>query len=770
MSLTTSEHEHAEAFTSAMQRGDVDAADRALSSLGKSVPAELLESAADVHMHFARWFEASKLLGRIIDVSPEQHLKLRLARNMTELAEHRPELARRLEQADNDGAFQIAQGAGDQLTILHQPSGSQATMLSPGGDPATSTRQSMRQLEPAFENHQAVGVYGLGDGYLVKALAERRADDPLTPRTCVHVIVAEPQHLTAALAIHDYTGEAGPIRQPRFQWWVGLDWADQLEAALRGDLQLPFPQLCIEHAAQGRRIADRMRAVGQSVSTIALQVQPRVDAYYEQLDASELAAVFGDDPPRQPRALILTSRFTTVLQYSARDSAEALESLGWNVRLVMERSHYHQITGTSIQRHLDEHRPDMVFVIDHLRREYPKVFPKQLPWVCWIQDHLPNLTNRTAGASITRRDFVLTPVAPMYAERYDYPVRQILPVGKLTKMPTRPADWTSDGDDLAFVSHASQTPRRIIEQVVEMTGGDVSCEQIIRRCAQRMIDVYDAGRSIATPYEVRRLLDETEAETGIAINIPDLRPMVVDWLFTKLNNALYRHEALGWFADIAEQRGLSLALYGHGWESHPRFGKYARGVVQYGEDLEQLARRTKINLQIVPFFCLHQRLLDGLAAGGFYLVRAHPFDMIAQRLIDFLDTHFGQQLFESTDAARRAIDAAHRDELDQLFEASAPLAERGDPVVIVQNWRRAGWLVAQQPVLPQFDEVSFHDAASARQCVERFIDDPPARRTIADAQRQNIAGRLTYEAGLRRVTRQIGQRIHAEQGATDEIH
>ena len=42
--------------------------------------------------------------------------------------------------------------------------------------------------------------------------------------------------------------------------------------------------------------------------------------------------------------------------------------------------------------------------------------------------------------------------------------------------------------------------------------------------------------------------------------------------------------------------------------------------------LEDLTRRSRINLQIVPFITLHQRLLDGLVAGGFFLVRDNPAD------------------------------------------------------------------------------------------------------------------------------------------------
>lgn len=764
MSLTTSEHDPAAEFATAMQRGDFDRADEALAALGKSIPGPLLEPAADLHMHHARWLDASRLLGRIVDQSPAQQIKRRFARNMAEFAEHRPELAARLAAAGNDGRYRIAPTPSGKLTIMHQAPGAGAVILSPNNDPVAALAASMSSLVQALDDHKTVGIYGLGDGYLVPAVARRDPEpSPTKPRSCVHVVVDDPQHLSAALAIHDYTGPAGPIQQQRFLWWVGEEWEQQLREAVLAEPMIPFPQVCTMQGEAGRVIEQGMRRIGQVISAAAMQIQPRVQAYYSQLDSAELAAVFGDDPPRTPRALIITSRFTTVLQHSARDCVDALGRLGWDARLLIEPGEHLQITGTKIQRVLDDLRPDMVLVIDHLRHEYPRVFPPQLPWVCWVQDHLPNLTSRAAGATVTKRDFVLTPLGPLYASRHGYPIRQCVALGKLTRIPERPATWTSDGDDLTFVSHASAQPAAIVDEILEAARSDPQAQMLIRRCADRMIEVYAAGRSLSTLLEVRRLFEEAEHATGINVYDAETRPRVIDMLYTYLNNALYRQQALGWFADIAAERGLTLTLYGDGWDKHPRFARYARGRVEYGNDLEALTRRTKINLQIVPFFCLHQRLLDGLVAGGFFLVRANPYDTIAQRLVNFLDAQFGDDArMDSVDAARKAIDPAQREALEAELAAAEKLAERGDVIGIVQSWRRAGWIIPQQAVLPHFDEVTFDSAASARQCIDRFIGDEPARRAIAEAQRRNIESRLSYTAGLRRVTRRIGRLIHEE--------
>ncbi|MBI1369167.1 MAG: hypothetical protein GC162_11010 [Planctomycetes bacterium] len=755
------DHQSVTLFTEAFAGGDFEKADGLLTEMGKAVPGELLAAAGQVHLHFGRWREAAKLLGRIINPTPTDQLHRTFARNMGAMAEYRPALCERLAGATPEARFQIAATPSGRPTILYTPPVGPPTILSPDNDPLGAVETSLRKLATAFEKGQTIGVYGFGDGYLVAALALKAPQLTLTQQQAVHIIAAEAQHVRLALSMHDYTGPDGPIAQQRFHWWVGEDWAEQMRDAMLTEPQIPFPQMCITHGKQGDLIETQLVKVGEAISAPALAVQSQLDEYYRDLDAGELAAAFSEHPLRTPRALIITSRFTTVLQYAARDTVAALQSLGWSAHLLIEKRDDYQITGSAVQRAVSDLKPDMVFVIDHLRVEYPKVFPANLPWVCWIQDHLSNLTNRAAGASVTKRDFVLTPFAPLYAQRHGYPMRQCIPLGKLTRIPQRPETWASDGDDLAFVSHASQTPPAMVERMLDAAKHDPLGQKLIAAASERMIDLYERGQSLPTPLDVRLLLDETQRETGMFIPDPDTRHFVIDMLFTQLNNLLYRQQALTWFADAADEMGLSLALYGSGWRDHPRFGKYARGPIDYGQPLEEMTRKTKINLQIVPFFCLHQRLLDGLAAGGFFLVRSGPYDTVGPALLAFLADHLPEHV-DSVEEARRLIDASQREALEQHLESAAVFAERGDPVGIVQSWRRAGWLKPHQPALPRFDEVSFDAPWCVRSHLARFIHDEGARRAIAEAQRQAVEQRLSYTTGMQRVTRQIGRLIESE--------
>jgi hypothetical protein len=237
---------------------------------------------------------------------------------------------------------------------------------------------------------------------------------------------------------------------------------------------------------------------------------------------------------------------------------------------------------------------------------------------------------------------------------------------------------------------------------------------------------------------------------------------VVNLFWQKLNNHLFRQQSLQWVAELAQRRGWQFGLFGRGWEKHPQFAKFARGFVKPGADLENLVRSTRINLHLEPYACFtHPRLLNGLFAGGFFLVRDNPFNDLSVKLARFLSENFDPSVETSQDA-RRAIEPARRAELEAVLAQCAPLGEQADTVQWVRNWQRAGLLPDGRQPMPHLAEVAFADGATLEARIEQFTADAPLRRRIAEAQRNELESRLSYEAGLTRMCRRIGQLLKEE--------
>ncbi len=752
-------------FARAIAAGDLDHADKLLKEMGEAVPPQALPLAADVHICRRRWHEAACALDRIAGRDLSCELKRNLSRNLACVQQHRPELYDVLMAAYADsGRYRPAMANEGQLTILQRRENGSESVLTPNNDPRSSVQQMMASIDSPYRQGNAVGLCSIGDGYLLDCLAHHPPDLPLGQQQAVFIFEPDAELVLTCLMIHDYTGQHGPVEQMRFQWLVGQPWDRQLQQLILEDLYMPLPAIFIEHDIAGRDVSSCIQSLTVQRNSLEQKLQNQIKAYYEALICDDPASLFTDAAPRKPRVLLLTSRFSTVLQYSTQDAADGFERIGWKSRVMIEPSAYQRNLPSALRQILAEWKPDLVMQIDHLRHEHGNRFPPNLPFICWIQDHLQNLTCRTAGKTIQKRDFVLTAVAPMYTSLYGYPPRQCVAISKLTRVPSRPDYWSSDGDDLVYVSNASKTPESLTEQLLNLYDPYPKLKPLLRECSSRIRAIYQSGGSLPTLHDVGRVLDKVQGEFPDIRLTSELRPKLVHVLFHPLNDALYRHQALRWAIAVADRLGLSLAIYGSGWDQHPDFARYARGPVQYGAELETLTRRTKINLQIVPYYCTHQRLLDGLVAGGFFLIREHPADTLLPELAVFLNANLDPSV-QTVKQARRSIDPANLPAFNRLLQRCACLSELGGPIDIIE-WIRCcqeAQLFSDKGVaLPRLDEVSFSDIQSLQRRVENFIKNLQLRAEIAEVQRRDIECRLSYSAGVRRVVEHIGRLITSE--------
>ena len=532
----------------------------------------------------------------------------RLARNLAALEVHRPEVLATLVEAGLLDAVQryplAVVGAGHPVPTRINAEG-KATLLAAGQDPPASAAAAVTQLADPIRRGDALCLADIVDGHLLAALAAAKPTLVVGQQQRVDVLESDPQRVTVCLMLHDWSGDDGPILDPRFDWYVGRKSLSIYEARLVNEPMMTLPQAILGREKRRNAIHEMLVRCREKIAKQQAVWQRRVDHHYADFRCEALTV----GQMTRPKVLLITSRFTTVLQYSTADCEQAFRKLGWRTRKLIEPSDTHRMTTRAIAEALATFRPDLVFTIDQLRSHCDSAFPEKLPYVCWIQDQLSKFTNAQAGASIGPRDFVLSMVGPMYTQQWGYPARQIIELPKLTRPPARPKEWASDGDDLVYVSSASQR----VETLMDSFRG----HDLLRTCAELIVAEYDAGRSLPTMWHVAQVVDRVCAEHACALTAEE-RALAVNQLVHPLNNALYRQQALRWVGEAADERGLSLAIYGGGWDEHPDFARFARGPVAYGPELEQLTRRSKINLQIVPSFCLHQRMLDGLVAGGFF--------------------------------------------------------------------------------------------------------------------------------------------------------
>lgn len=754
------------ALAAAIRASDLDAAETLAEELGgiEKLERALRKSLANLNMRHRRWARAGEWFASLPTCEAGVEFPICLARNLAVLEAVRPAVYQVLTgSARPETTCQPTRSPGGELTILQRHPDRGDVILTHGGEPGPAAARIMESLSDIQARGASLALCGVGDGYVLSCLANTPPALGLGREQCVHLIEPQPEVLLAAMMIHDWSSPNGPIQSRRFQWWIGADWMNEFYAALEHDPYLPYPERPVALSPTAEQVDGQVRSVIGAIQEGERRLGKRVARLYSRVDAASLAHLFGDHPPRQPRVLLLTTRFSTVLQHSTRDLAKAFEAEGWATRMPIEPSSYHACLRRNLLRHLADFQPDLVVQIDHLRREHGDLFPPQLPFACWIQDDLPNLMRKEAGAAVGPRDFVLTTSQAVYERDFDYPARQCIHMPKATRLPDLDAIARVEAPDVVYVSNASATAQQLATELITRYARQKEVCQLVRSMCDELCTLYSGGGSVYTVDSLKRVLVSHAETTGLRVEAESsFACKMASLLFSTINNALYRQQCVEWAAAACDRIGLSLGLYGAGWADHPGLSRFARGPVAYGGALESLTRSALINLQVVPYMFLHQRWLDGVAAGGFFLTRAHPMDTLASEMAAFIGANLDDRI-GTLGQALEALDDQPRMRLEALVARRLEFDDhRGtDPIEVYRQHCREGraYIYASPPDL---GETSFRDESTLAALLGRFAASPNERRLIVERQRAFVAEHFTYAAGLRRALNRIHDVLQSE--------
>ncbi|HUU83728.1 MAG TPA: hypothetical protein VM243_09510 [Phycisphaerae bacterium] len=595
---------------------------------------------------------------------------------------------------------------------------------------------------------------GLGHGHYFRRVYDTTQDTFLGFSCALYVLERDPVAFAIALNLHDWRQV---FADPRVMVFVGHDCLDRLATVLEADPDLPLPLSCVQLPrwspeldpkpidTVSRITAQRRHSGDEALARIEAQYAGRDTRYWAKRFAEALG---GQGPPL--RILSAVSIHTTFLQYSMRDAHHAFEQLGCRTRLLTEQSNHHVISETAYHRAIEEFDPDLFFLIDHLRGGHERLLPANLPMFTWDQDSLPQTFNRRVCATIGPLD-VIAGLGKRHAVRAlgvprDKCLLAHVPTSLETFNPQRLPDHelAPYACDVSYVSNASQTPEEFHDeqrgQLEDDAGRDVLDQlyQMIRRAA---------GGPQINGHRGNELIHLIEGETGLQL-ADEFRNWLSQWYLWRLVDRIFRHQTLDWVAQWATQRGRTLHLYGHGWDNHPTLGPFARGFARNGHELRCIHQASAINLQVFPGGFIHQRAIDGLASGGFFLTRRTMADMdgpVVRRLCrrcDDLGINSTRQLLESPDPELQAALRAYR-------EWSADPMDPDDPTLLPDLRMQAEHFTAVD-VFPRFKDIVFDDQASFVALADRFVDDADLRAELTGGMHQAVVKHFSYDRQMQR--------------------
>ncbi|GMV97267.1 MAG: hypothetical protein AMXMBFR83_16250 [Phycisphaerae bacterium] len=596
---------------------------------------------------------------------------------------------------------------------------------------------------------------GLNLGWFLPRLMAETAKLFLNYSAAVYVIEPNPLVLAAVLHLHDWREL---LAEERVRFFVGPDAFERFKALLleREDLPLPlrYVRMASWGAGPGGDAESIVQALARHRAQRTEQMKREVEAIYRGRDMAFWARRYATAGEGEPlRVLLPVSRYTTYLKYCMRDLAEAFERRGMVTRVLMEPTDHSVLPPAAYGQAVRDFRPDLVLIIDHFRREYGGMIPESLPFVGWIQDQLPNLYASECGRSLGRFDFFVTTDPSLFVHRYGYPASQGLAWTLATDDRTYGHAPLSDAElapyrcDFSYASNQSAPPERFHEERKRQTAGDAGVAALMDRLFEELKAGFQAD-AVTARMSVQWLLERIEDREGPVGLTPEARESLLRFYLDPLAELMFRQSTLAWVADYCDRTGRTLHLYGRGWEQHPRFSRYARGVAANGPELRAVYQASRINLQIIGTGAIHQRMLDGLAAGGFFLIRRTP--------PDFAHPAVGAYL-----AAWRkygaAADGAGADQVPELYEALRglhalmghdlrPERFKADPATTAfyEQIEAGGFQRVAGAVFSAYEQVAFGSPAELAKLADRYLADPQARARVAEDMRRVVVSRYTY--------------------------
>jgi tetratricopeptide (TPR) repeat protein len=184
-------------------------------------------------------------------------------------------------------------------------------------------------------------------------------------------------------------------------------------------------------------------------------------------------------------------------------------------------------------------------------------------------------------------------------------------------------------------------------------------------------------------------------------DIADKQDYAIQKIYWRLNDTIYRQLVIEWLDEyIQKHPHFKLHIYGEGWEKHPRFGRYHRGVLKHGEELSIAYQAAKYCLHLNSTEAGHQRLSEILSSGGRPITRSSNRDKLISEPLASAYRHWvaGQPIPAAADAAfNDEVFRIASDALNKEPDLTADMLQRRvqdalcTRIVTLPDWMISDW-------------------------------------------------------------------------------
>ena len=413
---------------------------------------------------------------------------------------------------------------------------------------------------------------------------------------------------------------------------------EQLERYMMGHQSRPS-QYCISSpGAVDLEINKAVGAINEKRLRLHNDTLSQLEDHYKLLTPADISQKINEG---KAKIGIVTSRFTTAVQYYLRDCAVALEKLGYETRTLIEETDISSMSDFTYVKFLNEFRPDITLVIDHFRWSIPHV-PVNMAFVCWLQDFLPTLISKESASKVGKLDFVLNQYGHFKDfKELGYPEEQQIS-GVISVNPDiyRIHELTEDekqkySADICFISNSGNIEESF-EDFIKLYDSHPSYD-LLRSTFQKIKniiydDIYQERAHYYDLDSIFKIVSREFKKVGLGSMAGEFHKVIYDF---KVNvvGSIHKVVPLLWLA----KKGYDMKLWGRPWSCHPTLKKYAMGIAPNGVVMSKILNASKIALGVSPAITFHPRLMETLLSGCLYIGQSLPQNQDWSDARNFLD-------------------------------------------------------------------------------------------------------------------------------------
>lgn len=445
-----------------------------------------------------------------------------------------------------------------------------------------------------------------------------------------------------------------------FDWEIILKLNNVIFIYGRNDIQtffidstLKLPDLHISSPnSEEKQIGDLFKWLYFQRNNKLLEYEKELTIYYKNLNPSDILKKIKN---KTVKIAIISSAFTSALQYYSRDCFEALKNLNIEAKLIIEENNLTHDYIYWYKKNYCEFKPDIIIVCDYFRDKI--IAPENSIFVSWIIDFLPHFFSNQEVSKLKDIDFILNlfysdeeliKIGYNPQQMIDAPISINLNLYKKYTLTTNEIDNYSC--DICIISNT----------------GDIDLS-LNGFCNIFNIENFKTDFKVL----VDKIYNDMYNESKTYYDLKELNKSINDIFINKkcfLNNEVLQQISYNFKADVIStihklvniiwlhENNYNINLWGRPWANHPILKKYSKGIAQNGETMSKILNASKISIGLNNVITLHPRALEALMSNSFYIGNNIPENFDCANVRKFLKENEEIVLFYNREDLYKKID------------------------------------------------------------------------------------------------------------------